>query len=76
MKEYIVLTFWHWKKNDTLPIAIIREGQELIRCNVCEMNPYNKPANVNVVHGTPDRCYDLASRKNAFCSEGKRMKKK
>ena len=46
--------------------------QELIRCKDCKTNPYNKPACVDVVHGTPERCWDLASRINAFCSEAER----
>lgn len=46
--------------------------KELVRCKDCDRNPYNKPADVDVVHGTPERCWDLASRKNAFCSEAER----
>jgi hypothetical protein len=36
MKEYIVVVFGHWKKSDTMPIARIKEGQELIRCRNCK----------------------------------------
>lgn len=48
---------------------------EVIRCKDCKTNPYNKPASVDVVHNTPERCWDLASRKNAFCSEAEREEK-
>ena len=48
------------------------ESVSVIRCKDCKTNPYNKPASADVVHGTPDRCWDLASRKNAFCSEAER----
>lgn len=36
MKEYIVVVFGHWKKTDTMPIARIKDGQELIRCRNCK----------------------------------------
>ena len=65
MKEYIVVEHPDFPYEEPKP-------QELIRCKDCDSNPYNKPASVDVVHGTPDRCWDLASRKNAFCSEGKK----
>ena len=48
---------------------------EVIRCEICEMNPYKKETSLEVVQGTPDRCWDLASRINAFCSEAEREEK-
>ena len=44
----------------------------VIMCKDCVCNPYNKPATADVVHVTPERYWDLASRINAFCSEAKR----
>lgn len=55
-----------------LPYGVKVVKPEVIMCNECDCNPYNKPATADVVHGTPERCWDLASRKNAFCSEAKR----
>lgn len=65
MKEYIVVEHPDFPYEEPKP-------QELIRCKDCDRNPYNKPACVDVVHGTPERCWDLASRINAFCSEAER----
>ena len=65
MKEYIVVEHPDFPYEEPKP-------QELIRCKDCKTNPYNKPACVDVVHGTPERCWDLASRINAFCSEAER----
>lgn len=65
MKEYIVVEHPDFPYEEPKP-------QELIRCKDCVRNPYNLPASVDVVHGTPERCWDLASRINAFCSEAER----
>ena len=55
-----------------LPYDVKVVKPEVIMCKDCVCNPYNKPATADVVHGTPERCWDLASRINAFCSEAKR----
>lgn len=70
MKEYI------YARPDACTLEWARHDEffrgEVVRCEICEMNPYNKETSLEVIHGTPDRCWDLASRKGAFCSEGKR----
>lgn len=66
MKEYIVTERY------LNPYRQDNNYGRLVRCKDCKTNPYNKPACVDVVHGTPERCWDLASRKNAFCSEAER----
>lgn len=58
------------KDYDEMFIGNVRDGDKLIWCEHCSMNPYTKPVSVDVVHGTPDRCFDLASRFGGFCSEG------
>lgn len=66
------------KKKDeniiVLPYGMKVVKPVVITCNECDHNPYNKPVSVDVVHGTPERCWDLASRIGAFCSEAKRKK--
>lgn len=63
------LHFYMWLFRNALKMIT---APKLIMCKDCKMNPYTKPACVDVVHGTPERCWDLASRKNAFCSEAER----
>lgn len=55
-----------------LPYGVKVVKPAVIMCKDCVCNPYNKPATADVVHATPERCWDLASRKGGFCSEAER----
>jgi hypothetical protein len=73
--EFNFLQYELKKKDENivlLPYDVKVVKPVVIMCKDCVYNPYNKPVSVDVVHGTPERCWDLASRINAFCSEAKR----
>lgn len=73
--EFNYLQYELKKKDENivlLPYGVKVVKPAVIMCKDCVRNPYNLPASVDVVHGTPERCWDLASRINAFCSEAKR----
>lgn len=74
-EEFNYLQYELKKKDENivlLPYGVKVVKPEVIMCKDCVCNPYNKPATADVVHVTPERCWDLASRINAFCSEAKR----